>query len=50
MKDLEHALKRLKECALPQNNAVIRHCLGSAGLRRENSELKDQLEKTEGTE
>ena len=29
MKDLEHALKRLKECALPQNNAVIRHCLRS---------------------
>ena len=48
MKDLEHALKRLKECALPQNNAVIRALSEVAGLRRENSELKDQLEKTEG--
>ena len=48
MKDLEHALKRVKECALPQNNAVIRQLSEVAELRRENSELKDQLEKTEG--
>ena len=48
MKDLEHALKTAKRMRFAAEQRRDQALSEVAGLRRENSELKDQLEKTEG--
>lgn len=48
MKDLEHALKKAKRMRFAAEQRRDQALSEVAGLRRENSELKDQLEKTEG--
>ena len=48
MKDLEHALKKAKRMRFAAEQRRDQALSEVAGLRRENSELKDRLEKTEG--
>ena len=48
MKDLEHALKKAKRMRFAAEQRRDQALSEVAELRRENSELKDQLEKTEG--